>query len=107
MTLIVALDASSSACSARGRGAPCWWASGSSPSRAPTPWSSATPSAGGASGACDGLPGGSGGLIRVMTVHGAKGLEAPIVILPDTGRRDVTIKDEIITVDGGLSLSGM
>tara|TARA_R110002049_G_scaffold117332_1_gene270410 strand:- start:16319 stop:19699 length:3381 start_codon:yes stop_codon:yes gene_type:complete len=34
--------------------------------------------------------------IRVMTVHGAKGLEAPIVILPDTGRRDVTIKDEII-----------
>ena len=38
--------------------------------------------------------------IRVMTVHGAKGLEAPIVILPDTGRRDVTIKDEIITVDG-------
>ncbi|UOA30347.1 ATP-dependent helicase/nuclease subunit A [Sulfitobacter sp. DSM 110093] len=38
--------------------------------------------------------------IRVMTVHGAKGLEAPIVILPDTGRRDVTIKDEIITVGG-------
>lgn len=38
--------------------------------------------------------------IRVMTVHGAKGLEAPIVILPDTGRRDVTIKDEIITVNG-------
>lgn len=38
--------------------------------------------------------------IRVMTVHGAKGLEAPIVILPDTGRRDVTIKDEIITLDG-------
>ena len=38
--------------------------------------------------------------IRVMTVHGAKGLEAPIVILPDTGRRDVTIKDEIISVEG-------
>lgn len=37
--------------------------------------------------------------IRVMTVHGAKGLEAPIVILPDTGRRDVTIKDEIIKLD--------
>ena len=34
--------------------------------------------------------------IRVMTVHGSKGLEAPIVILPDTGRRDITIKDEII-----------
>jgi ATP-dependent helicase/nuclease subunit A len=36
--------------------------------------------------------------IRVMTVHGAKGLEAPIVILPDTGRRDVVIKDEIVEV---------
>ncbi|AXI40608.1 double-strand break repair helicase AddA [Sulfitobacter sp. SK011] len=38
--------------------------------------------------------------IRVMTVHGAKGLEAPIVILPDTGRRDITIKDEIIKMEG-------
>jgi ATP-dependent helicase/nuclease subunit A len=38
--------------------------------------------------------------IRVMTVHGAKGLEAPIVILPDTGKRDVIIKDEIIKMDG-------
>jgi ATP-dependent helicase/nuclease subunit A len=37
--------------------------------------------------------------IRVMTVHGSKGLEAPIVILPDTGRRNITIKDEIIKVD--------
>ncbi|NNE50800.1 MAG: double-strand break repair helicase AddA [Sulfitobacter sp.] len=37
--------------------------------------------------------------IRVMTVHGAKGLEAPIVILPDTGRRDIQIKDEIIRMD--------
>ncbi|NKX45286.1 double-strand break repair helicase AddA [Roseicyclus persicicus] len=27
------------------------------------------------------------GQIRVMTVHGAKGLEAPVVILPDTGVR--------------------
>jgi ATP-dependent helicase/nuclease subunit A len=27
----------------------------------------------------------SKGEIRVMTVHGAKGLEAPVVILPDTG----------------------
>lgn len=27
------------------------------------------------------------GLIRVMTVHGAKGLEAPIVILPDSAKR--------------------
>ncbi len=34
--------------------------------------------------------------IRVMSVHGAKGLEAPIVILPDTGRRDIRVRDEIV-----------
>ncbi len=34
--------------------------------------------------------------IRVMTVHGAKGLEAPIVILPDTGKRNLVIRNEII-----------
>lgn len=28
--------------------------------------------------------GGAGGAVRVMTVHGAKGLQAPLVILPDT-----------------------
>ncbi len=28
--------------------------------------------------------GGAGGAVRVMTVHGAKGLQAPIVVLPDT-----------------------
>lgn len=38
----------------------------------------------------------SGDLIRVMTVHGAKGLEAPIVILPDTAGRTVSLRDEII-----------
>ncbi|KIN65763.1 ATP-dependent DNA nuclease [Sulfitobacter noctilucae] len=38
--------------------------------------------------------------IRVMTVHGSKGLEAPIVILPDTGRRDISVKDEIIRMNG-------
>ncbi|MGB3246874.1 MAG: double-strand break repair helicase AddA [Sulfitobacter sp.] len=38
--------------------------------------------------------------IRVMTVHGAKGLESPIVILPDTGRRDIIIKDEIVSLSG-------
>lgn len=31
--------------------------------------------------------GAAGGEVRVMTVHGAKGLEAPIVILPDTTTR--------------------
>ncbi|WP_299964673.1 double-strand break repair helicase AddA [uncultured Roseobacter sp.] len=34
--------------------------------------------------------------VRVMTIHGAKGLEAPIVILPDTAKRDIQIKDEIL-----------
>jgi ATP-dependent helicase/nuclease subunit A len=38
--------------------------------------------------------------IRVMTVHGAKGLEAPIVILPDTGAKKNDVKSEIITLDG-------
>ncbi len=36
--------------------------------------------------------------IRVMTVHGAKGLEAPIVILPDTGARQNKVKDDILTL---------
>ncbi|WP_372884515.1 double-strand break repair helicase AddA [Shimia sp.] len=31
----------------------------------------------------------AGNRIRVMTVHGSKGLEAPIVILPDTGKRPI------------------
>jgi ATP-dependent helicase/nuclease subunit A len=34
--------------------------------------------------------------IRVMTVHGSKGLEAPIVILPDTGKRNIQVKSELI-----------
>ncbi len=34
-------------------------------------------------------PGSAAGQIRVMSVHGAKGLEAPVVILPDTGHRRV------------------
>ncbi|THH34631.1 double-strand break repair helicase AddA [Aliishimia ponticola] len=36
--------------------------------------------------------------IRVMTVHGAKGLEAPIVILPDCGQRKITIRDEVLEI---------
>ncbi|WP_425040000.1 double-strand break repair helicase AddA [Primorskyibacter sp. S187A] len=38
--------------------------------------------------------------IRVMTVHGAKGLEAPIVILPDCGARQNSVKDDILTEPG-------
>jgi len=42
----------------------------------------------------------AGNRIRVMTVHGAKGLEAPVVILPDTARRDIRIRDRIAISDG-------
>lgn len=38
--------------------------------------------------------------IRVMTVHGAKGLEAPIVILPDTTKRDRKGAEDILMQDG-------
>lgn len=41
----------------------------------------------------------AGGTVRVMTVHGAKGLEAPVVILPDTMRADLPDKDRIL-IDG-------
>ena len=37
-----------------------------------------------------------GNRIRVMTVHGAKGLESPIVILPDTAKRIFVDKNEIL-----------
>ncbi|MFV0514574.1 MAG: double-strand break repair helicase AddA [Jhaorihella sp.] len=40
--------------------------------------------------------GGAGNMVRVMTVHGAKGLEAPIVILPDTGPRKPPPDEEIM-----------
>jgi ATP-dependent helicase/nuclease subunit A len=39
--------------------------------------------------------------IRVMTVHGAKGLEAPIVILPDTADRTPQDRDEIYVLPDG------
>lgn len=38
--------------------------------------------------------------IRVMTVHGAKGLEAPIVVLPDTCDARDRDRDEVVEVDG-------
>ena len=34
--------------------------------------------------------------IRVMTIHGAKGLESPIVILPETQKRKVEFRDKIL-----------
>ncbi len=42
---------------------------------------------------------GVGNMIRVMTVHGSKGLEAPIVILPDTGKRQPPRDAEIMVSD--------
>lgn len=41
-----------------------------------------------------------GNRIRVMTAHGAKGLEAPIVILPDTAARSNDVKQDILNADG-------
>ncbi|MDR0809773.1 MAG: double-strand break repair helicase AddA [Gemmobacter sp.] len=41
---------------------------------------------------------GTGHKIRVMTVHGAKGLEAPIVILPDTADTTLNDRDEIYSM---------
>ncbi len=42
----------------------------------------------------------AGDRVRVMTVHGAKGLESPLVILPDTGKRDIRIRNQIAVADG-------
>ncbi|MGR3250022.1 MAG: double-strand break repair helicase AddA [Paracoccus sp. (in: a-proteobacteria)] len=46
------------------------------------------------------LPGGSGGLIRVMTVHGSKGLESPVVILPETQKRRPANGQRQVRLDG-------
>lgn len=43
----------------------------------------------------------AGDRIRVMSVHGAKGLESPIVILPDSGARKVEVKDPFLRSDNG------
>lgn len=40
--------------------------------------------------------------IRIMTVHGSKGLESPIVILPDTAIRQNTSRDALIDIDGTM-----
>jgi ATP-dependent helicase/nuclease subunit A len=44
--------------------------------------------------------GNAGNMVRVMTVHGAKGMESPIVILPDTGPRRAPNPDEIMIANG-------
>ena len=45
----------------------------------------------------------AGDQIRVMTVHGAKGLEAPVVILPDTAIRQGRggARPDLVTPEGG------
>jgi ATP-dependent helicase/nuclease subunit A len=47
-------------------------------------------------------PDAAGDRIRVMTVHGAKGLEAPMVILPDTLREEAKLRDQIVMAEGGI-----
>ncbi len=42
--------------------------------------------------------------IRVMTVHGAKGLEAEVVILPDTADRKVTEQDDYFCLPDGVAV---
>ncbi|MGP9803330.1 double-strand break repair helicase AddA [Paracoccus sp. NSM] len=46
------------------------------------------------------LPSGAGGLIRVMTVHGSKGLESPIVFLPETQKRRAPAGGRVVDLDG-------
>ncbi|MDO5643900.1 MAG: 3'-5' exonuclease, partial [Paracoccus sp. (in: a-proteobacteria)] len=51
-------------------------------------------------------PGSGAGLIRVMTVHGSKGLESPVVILPDTHKRPAYRPPEMLRPkDGPVMLS--
>jgi ATP-dependent exoDNAse (exonuclease V) beta subunit len=45
-------------------------------------------------------------MIRVMTVHGAKGLEAPVVILPDTGDRRARASGPLVRLAGGEAVWG-
>ncbi|WP_417723223.1 double-strand break repair helicase AddA [Salipiger sp.] len=46
-------------------------------------------------------PDSAGARIRVMTVHGAKGLEAPVVILPDCAMPQRTVKDQLLATNDG------
>ncbi|MDU8910858.1 double-strand break repair helicase AddA [Aestuariicoccus sp. MJ-SS9] len=47
-------------------------------------------------------PDAAGHRVRVMTVHGAKGLEAPIVILPDCAKRNDTVRGDLLTDRDGV-----
>lgn len=40
--------------------------------------------------------------IRVMTVHGAKGLESPIVFLPDTAKKKNDVRENLFPADGHM-----
>ncbi|MEM9376721.1 MAG: double-strand break repair helicase AddA [Pseudomonadota bacterium] len=44
------------------------------------------------------------GAVRVMTVHGAKGLQSPIVILPDTTGATKTVTDDVFFTADGVPL---
>ncbi len=48
----------------------------------------------------------AGGRLRVMTVHGAKGLEAPVVILPDTADYSATERRQLYDIEGVLGWNG-
>jgi len=48
----------------------------------------------------------AGRRIRVMTVHGAKGLEAPIVILPDCADRRAKDAPRVLLTEDGLPIWG-
>lgn len=43
------------------------------------------------------------GLIRVMTVHGSKGLESPIVIMPDAAKRRAAREGQVLTGPDGVA----
>ncbi len=50
-------------------------------------------------------PEAAGDTIRVMTVHGAKGLESPVVILPDSAKRQARRPPRFVRMDDGLPLA--
>lgn len=47
---------------------------------------------------------GGEGLIRVMTVHGSKGLESPIVIMPDSAKRRAPREGQVLPGPDGTAL---